>query len=149
MIEVHSSALISRPSAEVFEYLADMTNNPHWQRGMQSCEWTSDAPLGVGSTYDQVATFLGKEIRSSFEVTEFEPGRKIRIATTSGAMPIDVTRMVEGAGDEKCRVTAIVRGDPSGLFRIAAPLMRAMVGRSVRQDYRRLQELLEADPAPS
>ena len=31
---------------------------------------------------------------SSFEVVEFEPDRLIRIRTTGGTMPIDVTRRV-------------------------------------------------------
>ena len=43
----------------------------------------------------------------------------------------------------RSRIEAIVRGDASGLFRIAAPLMRAMVARSVRGDYRRLKSILE------
>ena len=147
MIEIVTTTAISRPTGDVFSFVADMTNNPDWQGGMQSCQWTSDPPIRVGSTYDQVASFLGKEIRSSFEVTELDPGRMIRIATTSGSMPIDVTRTVEPIDHEQSRVTAVVRGDPSGLFSVAKPLMKAMVGRNVRRDYARLKEFLEAESA--
>ena len=144
MIEVTASIDVRRPSEEVFAFLADMANNPRWQNGMRSCEWTSEPPLRLGSTYDQVASFLGKEIRSSFEVTEFEPGRRIRIRSTGGSMPIDVTRTVEPADDRSTTVAAVVRGDASGLFRIAEPVMRALVRRSVQRDYDRLKDLLEA-----
>lgn len=143
MIEVHASVDIDRPAEEVFDYLADMANNPHWQRGMESCEWTSEPPLRLGSTYDQRARFLGREIVSSFEVTELDPGRRIRIVTTGGSMPIDVTRSVDPSGDG-ARVSAVVRGDASGIFRIAEPLMKLMVQASVRRDYRRLKEILES-----
>lgn len=143
MTEVTVSVDIDRPAAEVFDYLVDMENNPKWQNGMRACTWTSEPPLGLGSTYDQEARFLGKALTSSFEVVEFEPGRRVRIKTTSGSMPIDVTREVASRTERACHVTAIVRGDPSGIFRIAAPLMDLMVKASVRRDYARLKKLLE------
>ena len=98
-----------------------MANNPRWQNGQQSCEWTSEPPLRLGSTYDQSARFLGRDIVSSFEVVEFDPGRRIRIVTTSGTMPIDVTREVEPIGDDRCRVGATVKGDPPGSCACSAP----------------------------
>jgi uncharacterized membrane protein len=144
MIEVRVTQTIDRPAGEVFAYLADMANNPRWQRGMRRCQWTSEPPLRLGSTYDQEASFLGRTITSSFEVTELEPGRRIRIQTTGGSMPIDVTRHVEPDGDG-CVVGAVVRGDPSGLFLLAAPIMKLLVRASVGRDYRRLKALLEAE----
>ena len=143
MIEVTATAEIDRPTDQVFEYIADMANNPVWQKGMQSCEWTSAGELAVGSTYDQVATFLGKEIRTGFVVTELEPGARIRIESTSGPMPLDITRSVAFDGGAGSVVKAVIRGDSSGVFRIAAPVMRWMVNRSVQADYRRLKETLE------
>ena len=144
MIEISAQVEIARSPEAIFDFLADMSNNPTWQKGMQACRWTSEPPLRLGSTYDQVARFLGKEIVSSFVVTEFEPGHRIRIRTTSGTMPIDVTREVTAVADGRSSVSAIVRGDPTGVFRLATPLMRMMVQRSVTRDYRRLKELLEA-----
>ena len=144
MLEVQASIDIDRPPQVVFDYIADMANNPRWQGGMRECRWTSEPPLRLDSTYDQEAKFLGKTIVSSFEVTEFEPGRRIRICTTGGSMPIDVTREVVPRPDGQSQVKAIVRGDSSGLFRLATPLMKLLVGSSVRRDYRRLKELLEA-----
>lgn len=147
-MEVTESVEINRPPSEVFAYLADMANNPVWQRGQQWCAWTSDPPLDVGSTYDQVASFLGRTITSSFEVVEFEPGRRIRVKTIGGTMPIDVTRTVTPAvNGSGSLVSAIVRGEPAGalgvMTNIAAPLMRILVRNSVRGDYQRLKEILE------
>lgn len=143
MLEVEASVEIDRPAADVFAYLADMSNNPKWQRGMKACTWTSEPPLQLGSTYDQEASFGGKKIVSSFEVVEFTEGSRIRIKTTGGTMPIDVTRTVETNADGTANVGAVVRGDASGVFKIAAPLMKMMVGASVRKDYARLKAVLE------
>ena len=145
-MEVTVSINIDRPPQEVFDYLADMSNNPNWQNGMQTCTWTSDPPLRLGSTYDQEAKFLGKRIVSSFEVVEFEPGERIRIRTTSGTMPIDVTRQVAPDESGGTEVGAVVRGEPTGLLRLANPVMRLLVQTSVRRDYRRLKQVLESQP---
>lgn len=143
MIEIEAGIDVDRSSDEVFAFLSDMSQNPKWQKGMRECRWTSEPPLRVGSTYDQVARFLGKEIVSSFEVTELDPGRRIRIRTTSGTMPIDVTREVQPVDDNRSEVRVVVTGDPTGVFRLASPMMRWLVERSVARDYRRLKELLE------
>jgi hypothetical protein len=142
MIEITASADVPRPAPELFAFVADMRNNPRWQQGQVSCEWTTPPPIAVGSRYDQRARFLGRDIVSTFEVTELVPDRRIRIRTVEGTMPMDITREVEPLGEDRSRVTATVRGGPTGLLRLADPLTRRMVRRSVRGDYERLTRLL-------
>lgn len=144
MIEVTATVDINRPHSEVFAYLADMANNLIWQQGMQRCVWTSDPPLRVGSTYDQEARFLGMKIASSFEVVEFVQDEAIRIRTTSGTMPIDVTRTVRKLDSDMTAVSAVVQGTPGGLLGLATPITRRLVQASVQKDYLRLKTVLEA-----
>ena len=134
---------IDRPASEVFAYIANFELNPSWQGGMKECRWTSEPPLRVGSTYDQVATFLGRRIESSFVVTELDPGRSVTIETTRSTFPIKVTRAVEPLGDGRCRASASIEGGPGGVLGLLAPLMKRAAQRSVRGDYRRLKALLE------
>ena len=136
---------IDRPADEVFAYLDDITNNPLWLKGMRSCTWTTEPPVRVGSRYDQVAEFLGKEIRTTFEVTAREPGRLVTIESREGSFfPLAVTRAVEPLGPDRCRVTETVDSDPSGFYRMAQPLLRLMVRRNITRDYRGLKARLEA-----
>ena len=146
MIKVESYVTIERAPEDVFAYITNFENNPHWQSGMVSARFTSDPPLAIGSTYSQVAKFMGRRVESSFVVIAYEPGRLIKITTTSGSFPITVTRSVEPAQDRSL-VRAIVEGDSSGFFKLAEPLMRRMVQRSVNSDYTRLKELLESADA--
>lgn len=139
---------LGRPAAEVFAYLDEVENNTAWLRGMRSCTWTTPPPRGVGSRYDQVAAFMGKEIRTSFEVTAHEPGRVVTITSLEGSsFPLTVTRLVEPTGPGSCRVTETVESDPSGFYRIGAPLLRLMVRRNIARDYRTLKRLLETAPS--
>ena len=138
------SVEIDRPAEEVFAYLDDVENNPRWLRGMRSCNWTTPPPAQVGSRYEQTAAFLGKEIRTSFEVTAREPGRLVTITSQEGSsFPITVTREVTPRGPSRCRVTETLESDPSGFYRIAGTLLGAMVRRRIQRDYRTLKATLE------
>jgi uncharacterized membrane protein len=135
---------IERSADEVFAFFSDASNNPQWQTGQRSCVWTTPPPIGVGSTYDQEARFLGRTVLSRFEVVEHDPGRVITIRSIQGSFPIEVRRSVEPLDPARCRVTAEISGEPGGFFRLAAPLLRRLAQRSVDADYDRLRNLLES-----
>lgn len=134
---------IDRPTEEVFAFLSNFENNPRWQKGMQSCIVTSTGDFGVGSTYDQVARMANREIVSSFEVIEYEPGRRVKATTTQSTFPITFTRVVDAERDGS-RVRAIVEGDATGVYRLINPVLNMVVKRLVNRDYARLKQLLEA-----
>jgi len=92
VIRVETSVVISRPPEEVFAYISNFENNPRWQGGMKEARFISQGPLGVGSTYTQVATFLGRRVESSFEVIDYQPNRLVKATSTSGSFPIAFTR---------------------------------------------------------
>lgn len=136
---------IARPADEVFSFFADAANNPGWQTGMISCEWTTDPPIGVGSKYEQKARFMGRDINSTFIVTGFEPGRLIEIETVESTFPIRVIRLVESLSGDACRVSADISGGPQGgVAKLLTPLMARRAQKSVDADYDRLVQLLES-----
>jgi uncharacterized membrane protein len=144
VIRVSVEVDIRRPAADVFAFLEDAENNPSWIPNMRSCRWTTPPPIGTGSRYEQVSHFLGREIRTSFEATRHEPGHLITIASREGSsFPITMTRSVEPRGEEDCHVREDVEGDTSGFYSIAEPLLKPMVVRNIRRDYRNLKRLME------
>lgn len=135
---------IDRPPEVVWEYMENAEHNPEWLSNMQSARWTSGPPIAVGSRYEQVARFLGKEVRTSFEVTALDPGRSITISSLPGSsFPLEITRQVEPLGDGRSRVREIAGGDSSGFYRVAEPMLRPIVARNITRAYRRLKQLLE------
>lgn len=135
---------VQRPAPEVFAVVSDMAQNPDWQRGMKSCTWTSPPPIGVDSTYDQEAGFLGKKIVTSFRVSEFVPDTLIRIVSTKSTFPLDITREVKPSGPDSCEITATVAGEPTGVLKLINPVAKHLVARSVAKDYQRLKQMLES-----
>jgi uncharacterized membrane protein len=139
---VEVEVTVNRPPGEVFDFISNFENNPRWQSGVKEASFTSDGPLGVGSTYQQSSKFLGRRIETSFEIIAFEPGVMVKARSTSGSFPITFTRSVEPL-DEGTRVTAVIEGDASGFFKLAEPLLNRMVERQIKSDYAALKELLE------
>ena len=126
----------------VFAVIADYSQGPSWQRNMTSARWTSPEPHGVGSTFEQTAHFMGRDMTAGYEVTEHDAPRVTAIRSTSGPFPIAVRRVVE-PHDGGARVTETDTGGPGGIARILSPLMRMMMRRTIARDYRALKEQLE------
>lgn len=87
---------------------------------------------------------MGREVKSTFQVTEYEPGHLIAIETTQSTFPIRVIRTVEALDDHSSRVTADISGGPDNWFiSLIGPLVQKRAQKSVDADYDRLVELLE------
>ena len=142
MINITTRTEIEVPAAEAFDYVADFSNNEHWQSGIQSTTWTSDPPIRVGSTYDQ--RLDRKDTVTSYEITAIEPGYSITADSRVGAtFPVTVTRTVVPLSDTRCRITVDLIGYPRGLRRLVQPLVARVVRDSIEADYRRLKRQLE------
>jgi hypothetical protein len=142
-VELTTTIEIERDAEAVFDVIADFEKNPLWQGGMDTCRWITEPPLRVGSSYEQVARFMGKTILTTFEVVALTPGRSVSISSVVSTFPIQVTREVQPLGPNRCRVHATVAGQPPWYMR-AVPLMDRMVRRNVARDYQTLKAMLES-----
>jgi uncharacterized membrane protein len=95
MIRLEKSVVINRPLGEVFEYVANFEDYPQWATEVVEAKKTSEGPLGVGTTYTHFVQVLGQRIESGYEVTEYEPNRKVSMKSTSGPIPTEVDIIVE------------------------------------------------------
>ena len=146
MTRVKIAVQVARPPEEAFAWLSDFEKAPLWQSGVVEAQFTSEPPLRVGSTYTQRSRFLGKDIVFNFEIIGYEPGRRVEFKTVSGTFPVHIERWVEPAASGAI-VHALIRGDASGLYKLASPLLDRMTQRQIEGDYRRLKQVLEALPA--
>jgi polyketide cyclase/dehydrase/lipid transport protein len=76
--EFSGSAVIDRPINQVFEFLADGTNDPTFSPRVQEIRQTTDGPVGVGTVFESTVKDAGMTTKRSFELTEFNAPTKIR-----------------------------------------------------------------------
>ena len=74
---------IKRPIADVFAYVANGLNGPNWRPGVLDISLVSGE--GVGAVYRQgVRGPGGRRIAADYEVTAFEPSRRLAFKATAG-----------------------------------------------------------------
>src|SRR5262245_21494645 len=145
MAKLEIDTVINRPVEEVFAFLSNPENYPKWVSGTSEVKITSEGPIGVGTTYRSVVTFLGRRIEGEIEFTEYEPNRGYALKTISGPFPLEdsVTfERVEGG----TRVSETHVGEVGGFFKLAEPLLISLVKRQFEAEYANRKDPLEARP---
>jgi len=142
-VDVVTGTVIRRPVDVVARYAGDPANATEWYVNISAVEWRTPPPVAVGSRMNFVAAFLGRRLAYTYEVTEFEPGRRMVMRTADGPFPMETTYTWEPLDDGSTRMTLRNRGRPSGFSRVAGPVMATAMRRANRKDLARLKELLE------
>ena len=140
-VDVVTEAVIPWPVAEVAAFAADPTNAPAWYANISTVEWETSPPVGVGSRVAFVARFLGRRLAYTYEVTEYEPGRRLVMGTTQGPFPMETTYTWQPVA-RGTRMTLRNRGTPSGLGAVTAPVIAAAMRRANRKDLAALTVVL-------
>jgi len=142
-VDVVSEIDIARPRGDVAGYAADPANATAWYENIESVEWQTSPPLGVGTRLAFTARFLGRRLSYTYEVAAFEPGERLVMRTAEGPFPMETTYAWRDAAGGTT-MTLRNRGEPSGFGRAAAPLMGRAVRRANRKDLARLKRVLES-----
>ncbi|HEY6411097.1 MAG TPA: SRPBCC family protein [Ktedonobacteraceae bacterium] len=143
MVKVETSIIIHRPIEEVFAYVSDFRNSPQWQAGIVEVRQTPESPVGRGTRVTFLRTFLGRKIEGTSEMVEYEPPTKHTFKSTSGPLPITVSRIFEPTV-EGTKVTIVLEMQPGGVFALAEPLIARSLRRDVEADFGNLKDLLES-----
>src|SRR5215208_6157732 len=143
-IQVDQSVVIERPLEEVFAFLADPENDAQWTPMVTETRKSSEGPLGVGTRYEQSGHFLGRNFAMLFEVTEYEPNRKIGQRLISQGQLVATGSSSVEAVSGGTQVTLTGEAQAGGFFwllpdRIIAFPAQRIMGVALRN----LKELLE------
>ena len=143
MVTIESSVDINRPIEEVFAYVTDPTKAPEWSSMVLECTLEGSESIGVGSRIRGIGKVLGRRLEHTAEVTQYDPPRKFATRSVSGPGHLDVERQLESIG-EGTRYHSKLVGESGGLFKLADPIVAALMRRTVETDLQTLKALLEA-----
>lgn len=142
MAQIQNSITVNRPIEQVFAFVADYRNNVKWQTGVIAAEFTSSAPVGVGTTYKYDAEIMGRKLETSGELTAYDPPKKIAWKSTSGPFPMSGSTTFESA-DGGTLVTDTIEAEPGGFFKLAEPLLMKQMQGQTEKDMKKLKDILE------
>ena len=143
MIVVDQSIEIACDPDEVFTFVADHTNAPRWQDGLDAVERVS-GPLGVGAEHVFVRTFAGRRIESRNRFVAYDNARRfVEFEIPTGLITGRASYRVEPLNDGRSRLRSTMRFRINGPWRLVTPLLTRVMTRDSNRDARRLRQLLE------
>jgi uncharacterized protein YndB with AHSA1/START domain len=131
MKPIEVTRVIERPLEEVFRFAGDSENNPTWLGVFEKVQKTSEGPLGVGTTFTDVARLMGRRFETQSEVTDYVPNRLYARRVTTGPFPAAV-RIEFELVDQGTRVRLISTAEARGFLKLAEPLLRMQTERQLK-----------------
>ena len=111
------------PQAEAFAYMADFANARFWDPSVSEARRVGEAALGIGSAFDLVARFGGRDVPLRYEIVEFDSPRRVVLEAQRPGFVSRDTITVEPAGNG-----SVVHYDAtlafSGFGRLFDPVMQ-------------------------
>ncbi len=133
-------ATIARSADHVWRILTDWPRASRWMKGIDSLR--ADGPLAIGT--DLVFEARGK--RRAARITACEPGRRLILTSTQGAVTADYVYGIEPLDGDRCRVSLVAECRVAGPLAIFGPLLRFAVRRTDGDQITRLAALVDDTP---
>ena len=143
-LDITRQRVIPLPPEQVADYAMDWRHDHEWTQGIRSAELTragEGGAFGLGAEVTRTAHFLGRRIDYVLRVEGYEPPALLDMRSVAGPMPMHVTYRFDEHPDGTL-ASIRVRGDASGYYRFAGPLMAPMVRRNLARDLRDLHHRL-------
>ena len=142
-VRVEHSVVIERPVEQVFAALTDFENEPRWQPAVLESRHTPPGPVRLGTRTFQARTFMGRRVKSTSEVTAYEPDHLMVCTSTPDVSPaVQTTYRVERV-PEGTRVFFTIVLETKGAFSIIAPLVKRGLTKDVVTRFQTLKGQLE------
>jgi uncharacterized membrane protein len=145
MIRVEGDITIERPVEQVFDFVADESNEPKYNPRMTRADKITPGPIGVGTRFNSVMTGAGPAAEMTIEFTGFDRPRQIVETVHLSSMDIQGQLDFE-AIHGGTRMRWVWDLEPRGLLRFLGPLVRRLGERQERTIWTSLKRFLEATP---
>lgn len=142
-LQLETRIELRAPASKVFNFVADHTNAPRWQSGLDEIRRITPGPIGVGTEHELTRRFAGMKVVARNRFIAYEPGRFVAFEIPSGKMTGVASYLVEPTGADTCRLTSNVDFQVRGLARFAMPLLTIIFKRDDEKALATLKVLME------
>lgn len=132
---------LRRSPEEALAFIGDFRNLLLWDPSCRAARMTQGDTLGVGSRFQVVIRFAGRDIPMDYEVREYQPGRRIVLEGRSAQSRAVDTLTAEPRANG-CRVIYRAEIVVAGAGRLMDAGMTLLFTPTVRRGMRNLRRLL-------
>lgn len=145
MTVLNEELMVSRPLDEVFGLVGDFANAEVWDPGVEESRAITEGPVRVGSRYELTVVFNGRRLPMTYEVTAFDPPRRVELVGTGSTVDARDDIRFE-ATDEGTRILYMADLRLKGVLRVAEPLLRSKFEQVGRRAMEGMRAAFEAKP---
>jgi hypothetical protein len=146
MARIEGEIVIGRPVDEVFDYVADQSNEPQYNRQMVRAQKITPGPVGKGTRFCSAVASRGRTAEMLIECTGYDRPELFATTTTMAQADIGYTLRFEPApAGTRMRWSGQVQ--PKGALRLLGPLITWLGSRQEQRIWAALKQHLEATPA--
>lgn len=140
-MRVHESVYIERAVGDVFDFIADRSNDHRWRREVLTSSIMGDVREGVGTHVHQRISYQGRTADANFEITEFSPGSRICFRAHGGVRAHGGFEV--RAEDSGTRLDVSASVELKGAASMLERYVRQAVEQAARDDLGQLKRVLE------
>ena len=122
MAHYNASVHSPRPPGEVFAYLSDFSTTAEWDPGVVEAERLGNAPVGEGSEFRLVATFLHRKTPLTYRIIKYDPPNAVTFRGENSTV-VSLDRITFEPSDGGTRITYDADLALRGPFKVADPLL--------------------------
>lgn len=134
---------IARSPSEVFAVLSDVENTRKWYPKPVTEKWTSEGPVGVGSTRRSEARAFGMRVENDAEVTVYDRDQALGLRSITGPVPFDIDIRISPT-EEGTRVDWVTDLRPRGLYKAVVALTMPAHTRTTHRGLLNLKSMMES-----
>lgn len=146
-------ATIERPIEQVFDLVADPRNDPRWCPHVRTVRQVRGDGPAPGARYAAVHDPMGRPVDLTYEILTLDPPHRLVLEQDDHLGTFVTTLQLERIDEASTRLTQSSDLRFKGAVRLLAPVIRWFVVRGNREQFRRLDGVLEgagrADPRAS
>jgi len=128
MIRGSWRARIDRPVEEVFDYIADLANEPQWNPDASNVVRTSDGAIGAGTTWEEDFARVGHYVT---RIDRYERPSSLSFDARNPRTDAYVTFSFSPAGDAATDVACEMTLTMHGFMRVLEPLLASTIRRRI------------------
>jgi uncharacterized protein YndB with AHSA1/START domain len=115
---------VDKPAEDVFDLMADVSNEPAWNPDALEVQRVDDGPLAPGAEWDGRYKGMGT---MRVRLDEYERPRRLKFTTTGNKLDMQWTFDYTSSGTSKMRLDAHAEIQAKGPMRLMGPLMGPMI----------------------
>jgi uncharacterized protein YndB with AHSA1/START domain len=128
---------------QVFAALSNVAAHVDWARGPEEIRNLSENPAKLGTSFQQVAKIMGRQLVAECQVNLYEENRRFGF-NGNKPFPFQVRWDLE-QGASCTLVTMSGQFEPDGFLKIATPLLNSSMESQMNSDMLSLKAMLEAE----